>query len=256
MTDTPKPNGSDDVIDEALLETGPDRVTQVLKVAIFAVVILTLTGALYFLLAGVINPPAPRTALEAQLVVVREAVRLAPQSGEAWGDYIRTLTGLKLFREANKQSEEAHRMVTRGDQVVLIDLATFDLYMTQERYEDAYKLAVKLEKDEKVERDKVMKSMARKGVKVDPLLVAPEIAIDIRLAKARSSAKMKKWDEAIKALDEALTYDPQAADLLYLRGEAKRENGDAAAAKKDFEAALRLSPDYTPAKEALEKVGE
>lgn len=256
MTDSSQPNGSVELIDEESLDSGPDRVVQILKVVIFSVIILTLTGALYFLLAGVINPPAPRTALEAQLVVVKEAVRLSPQSGEAWADYIRTLAGMKMYRDANRQAELAHKSVTRGDQVVLVDIATVDLYLAQERYQDAYDLIGKVEKEEKVEREKVFKSMASKGVKVDPLLVAPEIAIDIRLAKARAAAKLKKWDEAIKALNEALKYDPQAADMLYLRGEAKLAKGDTAGAKKDFTAALRLSPDYVPAQKALEKVGE
>ncbi len=236
-------------------EIPSDPVARFMKFAIGAVIVVALTAVLYFVIAVVLSPSAPRTALEAQLVTIQEAVRQTPQSGLAWADYVRTLTGLGDYAGAHTQLDNA-RSILKGDELVYVDIAGVDLLLTEKKYPEAYKAAQKLSKDSDTQREKAIEAVADKGVTMNPKLVAPDLAIQVRITRARAAANVKQWDDAIAALTSALEFDANAADVLYLRGEAYFAKGDKANAVTDFKKALKFAPDYEPAKKALEKAGE
>ena len=204
-----------------------------------------------------LDPSAPRTAAEAQLVVVRNAVKTNPNSGANWADFIRALTGVKQYDQAEKELENARRVLKKSDeQRLLIEIAGQELLLAQQKYQEAYiagNTAIALEK--KV-RETVVKEAAAKGLRIDPKLLGPEITTGVYLFHARAAGALEKWDEAIDSLDVAITYTPRAANLYFLRGDAYLRSGDKKNATKDFKAALKFDPQYTAAQVGLEKAGE
>jgi tetratricopeptide (TPR) repeat protein len=67
---------------------------------------------------------------------------------------------------------------------------------------------------------------------------APEWYVDL----AYAHAGRKDWDAAIKALDEALTRRPGDAVLHHTRARLNLDRGNAAAARQDFEQAIKREP--------------
>lgn len=240
---------------EVILETVKDPVETALQYAILGVIILGLVGLAYFLFAGVIDPPAPRTALEAQLVAVREATKTNPTSGEVWADYVTALVAVGDFGTARVEYERASKSL-EGDQLLLLQVAGVEMLLAQEKYEDAFELAESTVALEAAEREKLLREQAEAGIRADPTLYGPEIATDVHLGHARSAALLEKWDTAIASLTKALEYSPRAADLYFLRGQAYQATGDSAHAAADFAEAVRFDPEFAVAREALEGLGE
>jgi tetratricopeptide (TPR) repeat protein len=67
---------------------------------------------------------------------------------------------------------------------------------------------------------------------------------------------LKVRDQAIKHYTDAITADPYYAEAYYNRGLTYEALGNIGAAKKDYEEAMRVRPDYRLAKAGLERVGQ
>ena len=240
---------------EVIVETVKDPVESALQFAILGVIIAGLVGLAYLLFTGVINPPAPRTALEAQLITVREAAKANPASGEVWADYVTALVAVGDLRSAESEYTTAAG-VLEGDQLLLLQIAGIDLYLAQEDYEKAFELAEDTVALEAAEREKVVRQQMEAGVHADPKLYGPDIATDTYLGHARAAAALGKWDVVVASLTTALEYTPRAADLYFLRGEAYTELGETDKAIADFNEALRFDPEFEAAKTALSEAGE
>lgn len=240
---------------EVVVESVKDPVESGLRLAILGVIIIGLAGLAYFLFTGVIDPPAPRTALEAQLVAVREATTENPTSGKVWADYVTALVAVGDYSTAENEYENATGLL-QGDQLLLVQIAGVDMLLAEEKYEDAFALAEDTVALEAVERDKIVKKELEAGVHADPKLYGPEIATDAYLGHARAAAALEKWDTVVASLTTALEYTPRAADLLFLRGEAYTELGDTEKATADFTEALRFDPEFEAARTALAEMGE
>ncbi len=65
---------------------------------------------------------------------------------------------------------------------------------------------------------------------------------------------LKVYREAIKHYTNAINADPNYADAYYNRGVCYETLGDIGAAKRDFEKALEIRPDYQAAKDGIERV--
>ncbi len=240
---------------EVLVERVKDPVETALQYAILGVVVVALLGVAYLLYAGVFNPPAPRTALEAQLVAVREATKINPASGKVWADYVTALVAVGDLSEAERQYDAAAQ-VLEGDQLLLLQISGVDMLLSEEKYDEAFELAESTVALEKAEREKVVREQMAAGITADPKLYGPEIATDAYLGHARAAAALEKWDVTVASLTTALEYSPRAADLFYLRGQAYLELGDTEKAKADFEQTLRFDPEFQAARTALETAGE
>lgn len=243
-----------EVIEEVVPETKRDPVAVALLFAIFFVIVVALTGILYLLLNGSINAEAPRTAIEAQLSAVESAVAENPGSGKVWADYIAALSAAGQYGTAQEKVESA-RKVLKGEDLLLVNIEATDLLLSQKKYKEAFKLAEKNLKDEETERARVIKEKADEGIRVDPKMYGPEIAIKNRLAHARAAGALKKWDVVIKTLTVALEYDPMASDIYYLRGDAYMRSGDKTKAVADFQTCLKYDPEFEAASAALKKAG-
>ncbi len=246
-----------EVVEEVVVQREADPLSSALRFAIFFVIAVALTGVLYLVVTNVLDPVAPRTAAEAQLVAVRNAVKANPNSGGVWADYIRALTGVQQYDQAEKELENARRVLNKTDeQRLLAEIAGQELLLAQQKYPEAYKAGTAAIALENKVRETVVKEAAAKGLMIDPKLFGPEITTDVYLFHARAAGALEKWDEAIESLDMAIKYTPRAADLYFLRGDAYLRSGDKKNAAKDFKAALKFDPQYTAAQVGLEKAGE
>ncbi len=70
---------------------------------------------------------------------------------------------------------------------------------------------------------------------------APDTSRDARAAVAKRLAQLGQYDDAIKAIDKAIT-QKSSADLLTYRALFKRSKKDAAGARADLEAAVKEDP--------------
>ena len=66
---------------------------------------------------------------------------------------------------------------------------------------------------------------------------------------------LKVNDQAIKHFTDAINADPSYAEAIYNRGLCYETVGNIGMARADYEAALRLRPDYTMASSGLSRVG-
>lgn len=237
------------------VERQRDPVERALLAAILAVIILALLGAAYLLFTRVINPSAPRTALEAQLVAVRQATITNPSSGEVWADYISALIAVENYREADRVLEEAMG-VLQGNDLLLVEISGVELLLAQEKYEAAFELAEQTVVLEAEQREAAIREAMERGIHADPKLYGPDIATDVYLNHARAAAGLEKWDVVVESLTTALEYTPRAADLFYLRGDAYLHLDQTDKAVADFNSALTFDPEFEAARAALEKVGE
>jgi len=60
-----------------------------------------------------------------------------------------------------------------------------------------------------------------------------------------------RLDESLTALDRAIALEPANPEAYHNRGVIHEKRGDAAAAVRDYETALRFAPDYEPSRRAL-----
>ena len=100
-----------------------------------------------------------------------------------------------------------------------------------ERYEEAYDIL----------RDYLELAM----VDYDLLVVAAQIANHLR-----------KLDEAIGYIEKALGMNPHSVQLLTLLGDCYFAGGFFESAKLGFEQALKIDPNFKPARERLDQVEE
>jgi tetratricopeptide (TPR) repeat protein len=65
---------------------------------------------------------------------------------------------------------------------------------------------------------------------------------------------LKVYNQAIKHYTDAINIDPSYAEAYYNRGLAYETSGDVSSAKKDYEEAIKIRPDYLLARQGLERV--
>ncbi len=79
---------------------------------------------------------------------------------------------------------------------------------------------------------------------------------DAAIYKARLLVKSGDAAAAVKEYDVALKVDPNMSDVLVERADAKASLGDASGARADYTQALRFVPDLQGALQGLAKLGE
>jgi tetratricopeptide (TPR) repeat protein len=68
--------------------------------------------------------------------------------------------------------------------------------------------------------------------------------------------RKKQYDQAIADYNQAIRLDPKDPRPYYNRGGAYLNQGDRKRAVEDYRKALKLYPQFEPAKERLEELGE
>ncbi|MCW5729799.1 MAG: tetratricopeptide repeat protein [Alphaproteobacteria bacterium] len=79
------------------------------------------------------------------------------------------------------------------------------------------------------------------GVFTSALAMQPD-HVDLLIDRARASAALGRFVEALPDLDRAVGLDPRRADAYAYRASARRQSGDAAGALADAETALKIDP--------------
>lgn len=237
-------------------EQAADSTNRWLVVGIFGVVILLLTFLLYGLIAGVLNPPAPRTAVEFAMQRAEATIQAKPESGRDWADY-----ALLLYKTGDKAKAKATikkaRKVLKNNSLVYVNNAEIEILLREGKNAEALKAADAELKYDAEERKKLDIERAKRGVKmpVEYQREMNKVTIDTLVMKARAQSALKKYDDAITSLAYAIYADPQAADVIVMRGELFLKVGNKEAAKNHFVEALKFIPDYEPALNGLKRLG-
>lgn len=228
-------------------DDGRDPVARLLMMAIAVVVtgILVSIGVLAWVATHTTD--APRTATERQLLVLGRLVDKGSKEPRIWGDYLAALIDSGQYAAAGQTVSRA-RKATGDDPVVLVQEAR--LYRETGRQKEALStidLAITRARDK---AEKAAEALRKKGVKPQP--AKNEEVILASIIKAEIFEQMLRWPDAKKAYDIALDEDPLMADVLVARGGVFRALKDDAKAKADYDAALRVVPDYEPALKGIE----
>lgn len=242
---------SQNTVVEEYVDQGPDRVTQVLKWAILFVVVCIAVLAVYAVVAGVVMPPAPRTQAEALLNSGEAAVQKNPGNGKAWAQYARVLylTGSK--DEAWDALKRARKAV-KDETILWVNVQEVDMLLTEGKDEDVLKKSKDYIQQDINFRGKANAELGAKGIKAPLEAIDNEPTIQMFVMRATAEGNLKKYKDAVRDLDNALVLDPQAADIIALRGWAKLNAKDKKGAKADFETALKFLPDNQSAQSGLE----
>ncbi|MDZ4180279.1 MAG: tetratricopeptide repeat protein [Coriobacteriia bacterium] len=227
---------------------------RVLSGAILLLIVSALSAFLYLLLTGVIDPPAPRTAVEARLETIETYLQRSPKNGKVWADYILAQSALSRYADAERVWQEAQvELAELPDEMIQADLAWAQSLIFQGRPDDAVAQA-----DHVIASDPAaVEALGRKNpTMADAGLVETGMLGPAWVVKANGYAALGEWDDAVEAYSAAIDYDPRAADLLTLRAVAYYELGDYELARADAQEALRFLPDDRRAQAILEQLGD
>lgn len=224
-----------------------DKGMRVLIYAIAVALVLVFAGAAYIATQVLGVSKAPRTAVERNILMLQSVVQEKPTSSKAWGDYVKSLIEARQFARAESALDEARAVVGT---TTAVQVEQVRLLQARGRTRQALDLA----------EDVVVVARAEKKTKLDSAMAAgitggfnfPDL-VNILVMRGDLLVGEKRYDEAVKSYTEALEEDSTMADVRVSRAEAYLAAGDAEAARKDFETALEMLPDYEPALEGLEK---
>lgn len=228
--------------------------TRVLVVAIFVVLAAMLTLLLWAVAAGVFQRQAPRTFVERQIDMLESVVKEKPKSEEAWADYALALVAAKQYSRADDVLNRAEKAT--GKNVIDLELVRARLAYARGDEAAALKLTEKAIKDGLEFRLKEMGRLASTGLTPDPTLIKGPILASAYYFQAQLLADREEYDAAIEALNKALVEEPTSADALVMRGNLYIKSSNEASASADFAQALKFIPDYQPALDGLESLGE
>jgi tetratricopeptide (TPR) repeat protein len=235
----------------------PDRIAVLLRWAILFVVACILCVAAYAVLAGVWNPPAPRTQSELILATSRAAVEQNKQDGQAWAQLARAQYFTGDIEAAYATISEARKSVEADERPLLwVNNQELDMLIRDGKTEEALQKAETFIKTDATIRAREKEELLAKGITADVDAQAQEnqTTIELYLLRATAEMNLKQLDKAVKSYNEALVLAPRASDILSLRGWAKLDQEDREGARQDFEAALRFMPDLESAKAGLEAI--
>lgn len=221
--------------------------------AMLVAFLVTVASALAF---GVLNPPAPRTAVEQRLSVAEALIDTGKATAADWFDYIDALISAKQFTKASRMIKTAKDggYDDPAKQYLLVAQTRLDLL--REDYDkalEASEAAMRaLEAQLKIEKEQFEKTKQPTTMIADGLGDNYDV---LRLNRAEAFEKLGRPDDAISALDDYLAENPVAADILVWRGDLKVAGGDTAGAVADYKAASAYMPGDAALLKKLEGLG-
>lgn len=213
----------------------------------------TVASALAF---GILNPPAPRTALEKDLSLAETEINAGSVVPSDWFDYISALIGAKQYTKAERMIQTARdrKIEDPAKQYLLVAQVRLDLAKGEydKALADADAAMKALEAQLKVEQDLYEKTKKPTTMIGDGL---GENYENLRLNRAEALEKLDRLDEAIAELDAYLTKSERAADILVWRGDLKAALGDTDGAIADYKAGSIYLPGDKALLKKLEGLG-
>lgn len=208
------------------------------------------------LVLGVLNPPAPRTAVERDLNLAESQIDEGSTDPEVWYTYVGALISTEQYSKAERTIERAREAKIENPAKQYMLLAQTRLDVEREEYAQAIKdsdaAIAALEKQLAAEQKEF------EGTKKPTTMIAEGLGTSyeaLQLLRAEAFEALGKTPEAIKSLDAYLELNARAADILVWRGDLKAASDDTAGAIEDYKAASQYMPGDTELQEKLTKLG-
>lgn len=198
-----------------------------LILALVTLVVFGLVVALgYVVVTGVIRQPAPRTAVEKEIVFWETSVKRQANNAEAHYNL-----GLAYLSggEPEKAKDEFEIALKLDKKFYQANLGLALVHKQEKRIPAAIKELKKV-----IER------------------VPTHIEANYQLGIIYQD--QKEYDKAIKAFKDVLDINPENSDVHYVLGLTYEEQGKKSRAKKEYEEALRFVPNHELATEGLERL--
>ncbi|MGB4593726.1 MAG: tetratricopeptide repeat protein [Coriobacteriia bacterium] len=221
-----------------------------LIVAILLVLILVLTAVVYLVYTGVSANRMPRTLAEMQLKDYEQQFLATPGDPEAVARYARQLIEAKRYSRARSVIATFRSSEPTADASVIVEEAR--LANATGSPDEALAILDTAIDAAAAQRDTKQKELEAKGVYVRP--DAPAL-VDAALLKSQILDAQGDTEGAIEVLTLALKEDATMADILVWRGDLEAKSGDTESARADYNAALKMIPDYAPALAGLKAIG-
>jgi len=213
----------------------------------------TVASALY---VGVLDPPAPRTAVERQLSLGEIQIDSGSTDPQVWFSYISALILGEQYSKAERMIERAQDASIEDPTKQYLLLAQVRLDLAREDYEKALEdsdaAMAALEAQLEYEREQYA------ATKQPTVMVAEGLGENyetLQLSRAEAYEQLGQIDESIATLDIYLNKNERAADILVWRGDLKSDSGDSEGAIADYEAASIYMPGDEELLEKLRELG-
>jgi putative PEP-CTERM system TPR-repeat lipoprotein len=187
--------------------------------------------------------------LKAALITLKNAIRKAPQDPAVRMQAARLYLQLGDVRSAEREARAAREL--KADEADYLP-TLIDALLRQRKFRDLYDLVEPGDREPVLEGkvrtalgiaavrlgyDTRAEALLRDAIKLDPRAAEPRIQFARFLNEARPA-------EADQVIDEAIAANPQAAELLQVKGEMQWSRGDAAGVLQLFGKALEIDPKY------------
>lgn len=213
------------------MRRGIDAITVVRGLIYVLVAAIVFVGAL--LVYSIVNQTqdkTPRTEAERAIIVAETAVKADPNDPKARANLAAAYLAAGRYSDALKQAEYAMKLnPDEGTGFLVAGIAQRELG----RYDEAIKNIEKALQDQNKTADWYMKAWIE-------LAVTYEKKGDLKGAK--------------KALDGAIGYFPEGADLYYERARITEKMGNYYGALLDYQAVLLFDPENEAAKDAINRI--
>lgn len=220
---------------------------------VLLVFLITVVSALFF---GILNPPAPRTAVERELALAEAKIDAESLAPEDWYAYITALVSSGQYGKAERMIETARVGGFEDPAKQYLGVAQVQLDLARGRWEDAlsHSEAAMRALEEQLEVEKARYEETGKPT----TMIAEGLGRNndaLHLNRAEAFEKLGRTDEAIAELDAYLENNERAADILAWRGDLKADAGDTASAIDDYRSALEYTPGDAELLSRLENLG-
>lgn len=218
--------------------------------------VLVLLGVLYVVISAVFGgTQAPRTIVESKLAQYEAQIKADPGSVEPRLEYAKVLIYAGDYAAAKRAIEDGRAALAEGRSPAEFMLLEVHMLVAQEQYGEALALSESLLEEYPKFEVEAKQDLVDKGVTqgaFERLKPGQEILLEIHILRARILAATGEWESVVEETTKALAVDPNAADVLTLRGNAYFELGNTDLARADYERALQF--EFEPAAAALEEL--
>ncbi len=226
-----------------VVEQKSDPVTRWLVWGAVFLTLMLVAVVVYGVLTGAFSGSAPDTAEEAALAQTAEAIRANPTNGAAYAIRAETLNKLGKVDEAYEVLDQGEKAVGDAVPALIYILRSRTMLLNQEkRFAEAEAVGKRaLEASDRYIAQQIRELTSKNLVPAVGSLDARG-TIDAALQLAIAQSAQEKWEDAAKAYEYALFYEPTAADILVMRGWVYVEMGAETSATADFNEALKYLP--------------
>lgn len=219
-------------------------------IATIVAILLMLAAALT--LGDLGGAKAPRTYVEREIATLRTVVQSQPNVGRAWADLAKALIEAGQLDQADDVIRQGIIAAAADKAPIMVEKAR--VLFKRGNLPAALKAAEAAIVEANKVRDDIIAADRKKGIMMDPRAMPMDPIISAAILESLIYQDMKQPEKAIAALSVALVERPNMSDVLTARGMLYLQLKKYDDARKDFEQALTFVPDYADAKKGLEKL--